>query len=810
MRIVIKGGVWKNTEDEILKAAVMKYGKNQWARISSLLVRKTPKQCKARWYEWIDPSIKKTEWSRDEDEKLLHLAKLMPTQWRTIAPIVGRTPAQCLERYQKLLDDAEAHASGSKDDLSLQGPQGGDYGDTASQDIRRLRPGEIDPDPESKPARPDPVDMDEDEKEMLSEARARLANTQGKKAKRKARERQLEEAKRLASLQKRRELKAAGIEINKRKKRKHLDYNADIPFEKKPMPGFYDAYDELSNPTQSTSQTSKKLQDIEPKKRWEREEEAAKNQKDKKSKKSKNNKDESDTISFVRSKLDAAIIAKDQALRLASRKPLVLPEPQVGDQELESIVRIAQQGEAAQGLVDSETDSSGVLLGDYSSTPMQMGSTRTPMSSAQSDSIMAEALNLRGLTAQQTPLLGEENTPLRLESGTGFQGIVPKSNSVQTPNPLMTPFRTPGSVSLQKAHKGHTNTVPQSPLRDELGLNTPSSILYNGGATPADISAHKKAMRSKLVNQLTRLPAPKNQFEIVLPEIENELESSMTDQSFVEDQELVEKRRAHDLAEEQAKMFLRRSSAVKQELPRPSSMDLSRVNDLSSKFPDEYKEALNMINLEMYKLISNDYINYPPISGSNSSKKKPIPEAEIELEDISDSQLENARNLMREEYELLKSQFGKIDINESSKLAIANSDMFIWVPSLKDFVKEKEAQVPEIVESKKYVLNKRIDSMSKEAVKATKMEKKQSVLLGGYIERSKDLINKINNTNKEIAEAKLQHESFIFLQACEQASIPSRIHHLESIVSKLGIEEDQLQLKYKGLVDSSNPTTTQS
>jgi hypothetical protein len=49
------------------------------------------------------------------------------------------------------------------------------------------------------------------EKEMLSEARARLANTQGKKAKRKARERQLEEARRLAALQKKRELKAAGI-----------------------------------------------------------------------------------------------------------------------------------------------------------------------------------------------------------------------------------------------------------------------------------------------------------------------------------------------------------------------------------------------------------------------------------------------------------------------------------------------------------------------------------------------------------------------------------------------------------------------
>ncbi len=46
-----------------------------------------------------------------------------------------------------------------------------------ADDPRRLRPGEIDPNPEANPARPDPIDMDEDEKEMLSEARARLANT---------------------------------------------------------------------------------------------------------------------------------------------------------------------------------------------------------------------------------------------------------------------------------------------------------------------------------------------------------------------------------------------------------------------------------------------------------------------------------------------------------------------------------------------------------------------------------------------------------------------------------------------------------
>ncbi len=79
-RVMTEGGVRRNTEDEIMKAAVMKYGNNQWSQIASLLHRKSAKQCKARWFEWHDPSIKKTEWSREEDEMMLHHAKLMPTQ----------------------------------------------------------------------------------------------------------------------------------------------------------------------------------------------------------------------------------------------------------------------------------------------------------------------------------------------------------------------------------------------------------------------------------------------------------------------------------------------------------------------------------------------------------------------------------------------------------------------------------------------------------------------------------------------------------------------------------------------------------
>ena len=55
-RVMIKGGVWRNTEDEIMKAAVMKYGKNQWSRIASLLHRKSAKQCKVMLFQfWTLP-----------------------------------------------------------------------------------------------------------------------------------------------------------------------------------------------------------------------------------------------------------------------------------------------------------------------------------------------------------------------------------------------------------------------------------------------------------------------------------------------------------------------------------------------------------------------------------------------------------------------------------------------------------------------------------------------------------------------------------------------------------------------------------
>ena len=332
-------------KDEILKAAVMKYGKNQWSRIASLLHRKSAKQCKARWFEWLDPSIKKTEWSREEDEKLLHMAKLMPTQWRTIAPIVGRTAAQCLERYEHLLDKAQ------KKQLEIAGGTLG--GDEDHDDPRKLKPGEIDPNPETKPARPDPIDMDEDELEMLSEARARLANTQGKKAKRKARERQLEEARRLAALQKRRELKAAGIVLRRYgKKKREVEYNKEIPFEKTPAIGFYDTENEQFNKDEFNF---KRLRQDHLEKKNEHKPHPGKDRH-----KDKRKENESPDINQVLNETSKEPVRK--------RSKLVLPAPQISDLELEEVVKLGLASEQARQQAEEATPTqsvTGQLLGDY-------------------------------------------------------------------------------------------------------------------------------------------------------------------------------------------------------------------------------------------------------------------------------------------------------------------------------------------------------------------------------------------------------------------------------------------------------------
>ncbi|KAI9321908.1 pre-mRNA splicing factor component-domain-containing protein [Dichotomocladium elegans] len=769
MKVLIKGGIWKNTEDEILKAAVSKYGKNQWARISSLLVRKTPKQCKARWYEWLDPSIKKTEWSKEEDEKLLHLAKLMPTQWRTIAPIVGRTPAQCLERYQRLLDEAEAREAGVGDDLGLTGTQGPEHGPSAD-DVRRLRPGEVDPEPETKPARPDPVDMDEDEKEMLSEARARLANTQGKKAKRKARERQLEEARRLASLQKRRELKAAGIHLRIKKKKHDMDYNADIPFEKPVALGFYDTTEEKNRRVDPGKLTNVHLSKLN-RRRADLEEEKAREKKRKARQAGKQPEPEGNQGRFVPAK-DAKLLKAQEQEQIAKRRKLVLPAPQIGEVELGNIVKVGMSSENAKLLVqDEEQSMTSGLVEDLSSTPRTLPA-RTPRAANNTDALLQEARNLRALTETQTPLLGEENTPMHISSGgTGFEGATPRVAEIQTPNPLLTP-RT-----------------------DTSGLSTPRSAV---NALEA-----KRNLRQGLL----ALPVPRNEYEIRLPDLDKESDkSTMPAEPMEEDMSDVDRRRKEAAAEEERERFARRSLAVQKDLPRPVVLPAS----VNITVDDEVEK---MIQEEYLRLLKHDTIKYPVVGSKTAPGAVNLGELSGLEDEFDRATLEDARSELDEELRRthnidegadIKAAIWKLvsgldgfkgawEAAHSNLLFSAKENRFLPAAEFSD-EQDKIQGMAKMIES-----NRR--TMIRDATQAGKLEKKLEVRLGGYMNRSEKLIQQIVEAADELEAARIEYNSFVTLQMSEKAAIPARVDHLQAEVDRLSERERSQQIKYKELTE---------
>ncbi|KAJ3340601.1 Pre-mRNA-splicing factor cef1 [Gonapodya sp. JEL0774] len=815
-RVIIKGGVWKNTEDEILKAAVMKYGKNQWARISSLLVRKTPKQCKARWYEWLDPSIRKTEWSKDEDEKLLHLAKLMPTQWRTIAPIVGRTPGQCLERYQRLLDEAEL-----KDGEGAEGDKA-----VTADDVRRLRPGEIDPDPEAKPARPDPVDMDEDEKEMLSEARARLANTQGKKAKRKAREKQLEEAKRLAALQKRRELKAAGIEHRWKPKRKGgVDYNADIPFQKRAPLGFHTVEDEKTRERQETNRfRAEALSKLEGKRRADEEQDLRKQD----AKKSKTDKAKGNMAPPPSRLLSQA--NSDAADVFSQRRKLVLPAPQISDLELEEIVKIGQAGETARAAVDSDggSEASKALLSDYgaSATPSAL---RTPRLASTVDNLKIEARNLRAMTEAQTPLLGGE-IAVDTGGGTGFEGATPRRMVAQTPNPIavaMTP-RTgaeseagEGALVRGGTLTGFRGATPGTPrmVRDQMGINTPGGASGFGDETPRSVSGgavggRQDSIRKQLAGLFKALPKPKNDFEVVVPEIDGGTEDGgeTAKQSRVgpnangkvvissddamagleEDASDREKRLNRQAEEEEERRLARRSAAVRKELPRPADVEGACAALLSAAGDDEIE---TLVARELGELLRRDALEHP-FAGQQPLPKSVAERVESGFVEYGDAVMDEVTKLLHAEVATSKRNGGDAgfdDLHEAVQKELVPS-----YPLPAGIDRSKVTVGDQITYLSAHLASLR-EAMTKEATRAAKLEKRLGLVLGGYQQRANTLRRDMLGLSRQVVDKEIELEGFAMLRGVEEVGAKERVRELNEEVEELAKKERDGQEKYAEL-----------
>lgn len=155
-----------------------------------------------------------------------------------------------------------------------------------------------------------------------------------------------------------------------------MDYNADIPFEHQPTPGFYDTAEERAKVFAAPVGSS--LRALEGKRRQELEENE---EKERKRQKTDGSGKTTQTAQFVAAR-EAQIKKLKEQEQIIRRRKLNLPSPQVGEKELEDIVKIGQAGEIARDLVGAGEGVTGRLLGDYEGLG-QASMARTPRTAPQ-------------------------------------------------------------------------------------------------------------------------------------------------------------------------------------------------------------------------------------------------------------------------------------------------------------------------------------------------------------------------------------------------------------------------------------------
>ncbi|KAK8493715.1 hypothetical protein V6N12_019302 [Hibiscus sabdariffa] len=94
---------WTQEEDDILREQISLHGTENWAIIASKFKDKTTRQCRRRWYTYLNSDFKKGGWSPEEDMLLCEAQKVFGNRWTEIAKVVsGRTDNAVKNRFSTL------------------------------------------------------------------------------------------------------------------------------------------------------------------------------------------------------------------------------------------------------------------------------------------------------------------------------------------------------------------------------------------------------------------------------------------------------------------------------------------------------------------------------------------------------------------------------------------------------------------------------------------------------------------------------------------------------------------------------------